>query len=381
MSDGTGKLVELVAGLKSRGATEKEIKKSFYTYIENKAREKRIPLHGSLELTPLCNLDCGMCYVHLESKQFDINSLLSAEIWKGLISEAHDAGMLYCTLTGGECLTYSGFDEIYLFLRQIGCIPSVATNGLLLDRDRIDFFTKSPPGMIQVTLYGSCDDAYEKVTGYRVFNTVYHNLEMLREANLKAVIAITPNLYMRDDIRPLVEAADSLGLPYGINANLVTPRGSTGRQLKDLEIDEYIEIYKVYKDLRREEQVPVDLRELPDEGGEGSKTCGLQCGGGRSSFTIQYNGKMSPCPSLGEITTDPLTEGFMPAWRRLNYIAESFPMPEECPGCVYRDCCLPCPAIHGNAGKPGHCDPRICERTKRLIREGFIPIPGKNERK
>lgn len=369
-----GSLVEYIAGLKSHGATNKDIRKSFRRVIENKAREQLIPLHGTFELTPFCNLDCKMCYVHLNNEQLSKDHLIPVETWKALIDDAHDAGMMQATLTGGECLTYPGFDELYLYLLSKGIVPVVATNGLLLDEDRMAFFKRYPPSMIQVTLYGSSDDTYEKVTGHRVFQTVYRNLESLREAKLKAYVALTPSAYMREDLRSLVETARSLGLPFGINASLVTPREETGRQLKDLETDQYLEIYRILKELEQEELHPIDPVELPDENRQGKAAYGLQCGGGRSSFAIQYNGKMSPCPSLGEVTTEPLREGFLSAWHRLNDLVSHYPIPEECGECAYHDYCLNCAAIHNNAHNPGHCDPRVCERTKRLIREGFMKL-------
>ena len=131
--------------------------------------------------------------------------------------------------------------------------------------------------------------------------------------------------------------------------------------------------------MKKEELVPLDPMELPDESGEYKPISGLQCGGGRSGFTIQYNGKMSPCPSLSELTTEPFKEGFLDAWCRLNNLANSYPMPGECTECVYKEYCLYCPAIHNNAHNLGHRDPRICERTKRLIQEGFMQPPKKQK--
>lgn len=365
-------LVDFIAEKKSQGASEKEIRKNFNRYLEMISRKNAVPLHGSFELTPLCNLKCKMCYVSLGKEAFSSKQLISVKKWKKLIIDAHNAGMMYSTLTGGECLTYPRFDEIYLFLRSIGSVPCILTNGLLLNSKRIDFFKRFPPYRIQVTLYGSSNDAYEKVTGYPVFDEIYHNLVMAREAQLKVSLALTPSFYMEDDISSVIEVAQSLNIPFGVNANLITPRENTGRKREDLSIDKYIELYKL---MNKEDLVPIDPIELPDE----SKVCkpvsGLQCGGGRSGFTIQYNGKMSPCPSLSDLTTEPFREGFLNAWRRLNQLVNNYPMPGECTDCVYLDYCLYCPAIHNTARNPGHCDPGVCERTKRLIQEGFMSLP------
>lgn len=144
--------------------------------------------------------------------------------------------------------------------------------------------------------------------------------------------------------------------------------------MEDLSIDQYIELYRLMK---TEDLIPVDPIELPDESNDCKPVLGLQCGGGKSGFAIQYNGAMSPCPSLSELTTEPFKEGFLNAWRRLNQMANNYPMPGECTECVYRDYCLYCPAIHKNAHNLGHRDPWICERTKRLIQEGFMEPPKK----
>ena len=372
-------LVDYIADLRKNGASEDDLKSGYHRYMEMTARRNHIPLHGTFELTPLCNLNCKMCYVHLTDAQFSSDSLIKTDQWKRMMKDAHDAGMMYASLTGGESLTYPGFDEIYLYLRDIGIVPSVLTNGLLLDRERITFFKKFPPALIQVTLYGSSNEAYEKVTGKRVFNTIYRNLERVRDANLKITLVLTPSSYMLDDIRPMLEATESLHIPYGINASLVPPRKETGRELHDLEPEQYMDMYRVMKEIRSEKLVPVDPRELPAESKEGNSRIGFQCGGGTSGFVIQYNGGMSPCPSMAEIATEPFREGFQNAWHRLNDLVSKYPMPAECTDCAYRSCCLYCPAMHKNSPVSGHCDPRMCIRTKMLVQEGFLPVPSKNK--
>ena len=42
---------------------------AFSEYLEAKARKPGVPIHGQFELTPLCNLSCKMCYVHLSADQ------------------------------------------------------------------------------------------------------------------------------------------------------------------------------------------------------------------------------------------------------------------------------------------------------------------------
>lgn len=371
-------LIELAKALKDGDIPQSNAKVFFDRFLENKARTHGIPMTGHFELTPFCNLDCKMCYVHLNHSQFDQSRLLTVDTWKSLILQAHKSGMRDASLTGGECLTYPGFEEVFLCFHNLGIKPGILSNGILMNEKLLDLFEHYPPKMIQVSLYGSSDDAYEKVTGHRVFHTVYQNLLMLRDFGIPVKITITPNSFMRDDILPLLETAHSLNIPVNINANLIPPRENTGRTVHDLTIDEYVELFKANSRLNNNEPAPVESVELPDENHEGTKQYGLQCGAGRSSFGIKYDGCMCPCLSLGEISINALEIGFELAWKQINAIANSFPLPMECGNCVYRDRCLPCIAMHKNAPVEGHCDPRICERTKKFMAAGYIPLLKKN---
>ena len=49
--------------------------------IQERTREADVPYHGAFELTPLCNLDCKMCYVHLQDPSVR-HRMLSGEQWK-----------------------------------------------------------------------------------------------------------------------------------------------------------------------------------------------------------------------------------------------------------------------------------------------------------
>ena len=100
------------------------------------------------ELTPLCNLNCKMCYVRLTLRQMGERRLLPTDVWLDLIDRAAEAGMMKAALTGGECLTYPGFDEIYLHLQELGIRTAVLTNGVLLNEERIRFFQRYPPALI-----------------------------------------------------------------------------------------------------------------------------------------------------------------------------------------------------------------------------------------
>ncbi|MBQ1933636.1 MAG: radical SAM protein, partial [Clostridia bacterium] len=82
-------------------------------YLYRRATAAGVPLSGTFELTPVCNMDCKMCYVRLSAReQQAIGPLADADRWLALGREAMEAGMLYLLLTGGEPFLHPQFREI-----------------------------------------------------------------------------------------------------------------------------------------------------------------------------------------------------------------------------------------------------------------------------
>ena len=96
----------------------------------NTATQKRIPLGGSLELLPLCNMSCDMCYVRLSREEMDQKGRIRGGIeWLELAKQMRDAGTLFLLLTGGEPLLHPDFQLIYRELKKMGMIITLNTNG------------------------------------------------------------------------------------------------------------------------------------------------------------------------------------------------------------------------------------------------------------
>lgn len=171
---------EFLELLQEKRAEEKLSFGSYERYLEMKAREKGIPVTGQFELTPLCSFDCRICYVHLTGQQLGGRAVMTALQWKKLMDQACEAGMYKATLSGGECLSYPGFKELYLHLQSRGCRITVLTNGSLLDEEWIRFFQSHPPASIRITLYGHDEDSYERVTGKRSFKRVCDYIRIVR---------------------------------------------------------------------------------------------------------------------------------------------------------------------------------------------------------
>lgn len=368
-------LPALLQQLDEAGITDYRRYNSVRTYLNFRAREKDIPLCGVFELTPLCNLDCKMCYVHLTKHQIHGARLLPVATWKDLIDQAVSAGMMYAKLTGGECLTYPGFREIYLYLRSLGIETEVYTNGVLVREEIMELFKKHPPAGIQITLYGADEDSYMQVTGHRVFNVVLDNIKALKQADLPLSIAVTPNEFMQDG-ENIINLLHSLQLSYKINSGLMSPREETGREYREAPLDVYVTMLKLKNRLTGLQEIhECDISSLPVSGGNAEDSpMGVTCGAGRSSFSISWQGQMRPCNTFPSVVADVLSQSFAEAWKQINVAVKSFPTPVECSGCQYERQCKHCVAEHASGAPIGHASPQVCDWVKRMTAEGLITL-------
>lgn len=364
-------LGQLLHQLDAQGIRDYRRYQAVHRYLDMKARAKGVPLTGTFELTPLCNLDCKMCYVHMHRAV-----TMSTAQWLEILRQAVEAGMLYARLTGGECLTHPGFREIYLYLQERGVEIGVLTNGVLLDEDMVAFFAEHKPAMIQITLYGASEDGYERVTGHRCFQRVMDSIQALRDAQIPVAVVTTPNTYMTDG-EEIVQLLHAKHLPVTINAGLLAPREETGRTLQDAPLEMYVRMMRRHRALYDGGAATVTPPEdLPGAGGTGEKVCGVTCGAGRSSFSIDWHGRMRPCNNFPCTGEGVLQSGFAEAWRNTHTTAAHFPQPGECQGCRYQGVCKHCVAEHAAGAPIGHASPAICAWGRRMIAEGLRVFPA-----
>jgi len=375
--------LEFLEELRKKNGKQVQNYRSFSRYLDGKAREKGIPVHGQFELTPLCNFSCKMCYVHLDADQLSGRKILPLETWKDLMHQAWEAGMMQVTLTGGECLTYPGFDELFIYLHSLGCEVVVLTNGYLLDEKKIEFFKQHMPARIQITLYGWNDDVYERVTGRRAFNTVVNNIHKAIDAGLPVRVTTTPSTYLGEDVFETIRVGKSITDAFIINSGLFSPREETGRsnQQDDIDVDFYIRIFRLYNELHGIGTDIIEEDKLPPVGGPYHECdkCGVLCSGGRSSFVMDWKGTLSPCNRLESICSYPLQIGFKEAWAKINYEVNHWPRVPECEGCAYEGVCHKCAATMLQYAEPGKQPIKFCERIKHLVQQGIIHIPDCEE--
>ena len=156
---------------------------TFERSLLQKARQKHIPVTGALELLPLCNMNCDMCYVRLSRSEMERQGRLrTVEEWVRLAEQMQKAGTVFLLLTGGEPLLFPDFKTLYRRLRNLGMILTINTNGTLLDEAWADFFATYPPRRINITLYGADAASYDRLCHFpQGFDQTLRAVRLLRD--------------------------------------------------------------------------------------------------------------------------------------------------------------------------------------------------------
>ena len=315
------------------------------------AAAKSVPINGSFELLPLCNLNCKMCYVRLSREEMEKQGRLrTADEWLTLAEQMQKAGTLFLLLTGGEPLIYPDFKKLYLGLKKLGFIISVNTNGTLLNEEWADFFKENKPRRINITLYGADENAYKNLCNYPAgFEKTINALKLLKERNVPAKISFSAtraNADMLGDIYRIGKELDMLvetdtymipaikerDLPIAEQSRLEPEQAAAARvavmrhDMGDGVLGEYIDAV-----LKESE----NANTYPD--------C-ISCLAGNCGFTINWKGEMKPCVTFDEPAVSVFEVGFDEAWRQISQRTKEFHLNPKCVNCNLRVVCPTCVA-------------------------------------
>ena len=305
--------------------------------ISEIAYKEKIPLVGVLELTERCNLRCKFCYMYDRNECTYETKKYSTKQWLKVVKEAVDMGMLKCILTGGEIFTLPDFEEIYSTIYDMGVVITLFTNGLLINKKKIDFLKKRPPDRISMTIYGASNETYKLVTGdEKGYDKAIRAIELMKEANLNLrirTIAIKP---LKSEFKAIRKIADDYELPMGFVTFLMETRDENEKKNLDWRMSpkEVLESFKIIKGRYPKIESTNDFNEDEEI-----------CCGGITRFGITYDGYLVPCLGFCETKTTPFENGFENALTELREKLEKTSYKcDECKDCNESKTCTKCPS-------------------------------------
>ena len=324
-------------------------------YLYRRATAAGLPLSGTFELTPVCNMDCKMCYVRLTPcQQQAMGPLADADQWLALGRQAMEAGMLYLLLTGGEPFLHPQFREILEGLHRMGLLISINSNGTLIDADTVAWLKACPPVRINISLYGASNDTYARLCGNpNGFTQVTEAIRLLKEAGITVKLNVSLTPYNAADLPAMAEFARENGLIMQVATYMFPPmrRDGTAVGENDRFSPEEAAYYMAYADyltLGKERflaqqgmPVPSDPEDSCAEVGDG-----IRCRAGKCSFWVTWQGHITPC-GMFPVEGSPCVfdTPFSTAWEQVKAYAAGVRLPAPCADCEAKDMCHACAAM------------------------------------
>ena len=347
--------------------------------IQLAAIRQRRPLSCTMELTYRCNFHCKMCYIRMTDAQAaPYGRMRTVEEWLDMARQLLDAGVLYLTLTGGECTQYPGFVALYEQLAQMGFRLSLMSNAGAYNDAVREVFKRYPPCSVGITLYGGSNETYAAVTGDpRGLDKVLENIRYLQSLGVPVGLNFTMIRQNALDYPKVGKLCQELGLTYTMITD-ITPHHfnldfsqALAYRLTPAEracvachpAEEVALALESAGELEKELahfQMPVAPADrLPPQADS--------CIGSHSGCAIYWNGEMGTCISMrGYHNARPFETGFEAAWSQLKAEQDkTFCRPAACQVCSMAADCL-----HNCAGRrfegidsPHKPDPYTCQYT------------------
>lgn len=319
--------------------------------LVHKAKNSRIPINGSIELLPLCNMNCDMCYVRLSRTEMEAQGRLrTLDEWLDIAEEMRKAGTLFLLLTGGEPLLYPDFKQLYLKLKEMGFVITINTNGTLIDEGWASFFGEHKPRRINITLYGADDRAYRDLCHYPDgFEKVLEAVKLLKKQDVDVKLGSSLTRVNQNDVKRIILLGENLDIPIRVDTYMMPAVRERNRPYDEQSRLDPVSAARIRVQALKQEMGKELFREyvrkiifevehiLPEEG-----SGRVHCLAGNCSFTINWQGFMRPCVVMSEPSVSVFEEGFSSAWEKISAAVSEIRTSAKCNACQYRPICRTC---------------------------------------
>lgn len=349
-------------------------------YLHQRGRRLGLPIAGNFELTARCNFNCPMCYVHQTGEQLlrSGRKELTAQQWLDIARQAKEKGLIFALLTGGEPLVRRDFFEIYDGMKQMGLLLSVNTNGSLLRGKILEQFLKDPPFRFNISLYGGCNETYQRMCGLSVYDQVKDNIRALRAAGVQVGLNLSITPYNCHDLERIyadaaqldvnVKASSYMYPPVRINGQIYGRGNRLSPRMAAKYAAEWDRLRFSDEEFRLRARNMAKLTDTDRSGCPMEEGEGVRCRAGSSSFWMTWDGKMLPCGMMTEPLAYPLEVGFEAAWEQIRKETAAIRMPARCQSCSHKEICGVCAAVcYTETGRFDGIPGYVCEKARATV--------------
>ena len=322
------------------------------------ASKKNIPIAGEFELTPFCNLKCKMCYIRSEHKLQET----STADWITLIRQAKDAGLLFCLFTGGEIFLRKDFKTIYETTYDMGIRISLFSNATLINDEIIEVLKNRPPEYVAVTMYGTTNAMYEKITGIKNgFDLFEQGVIKLKANHINVIVRTIAIKEIYHDLDNFIAFVKKHGFLTNYYLYVGPRRDDTklcDPSLHRLDPEEVVQ-YKKRFDEAFGISSPIEFNECSE---------GFRCVAGSSAYFVTWDKRMIPCAML-PVPSVQIKDDFLSAWQAFNKKTKTIPLCDGYDDCSVKSKCMQCPARRYLEGGFDQCSPYLRQIARYMIED------------
>lgn len=286
------------------------------------------PVHLTVEVTDVCNLACGHCYLSASPQN---HRAIDYATFSRLVEEFQAQHGLSIELTGGEFFVHREWRDILSLALQRFSLVGLLTNGTFLPDDAVDMLAAHRD---QVTVGVSLDsvhpEAHDRLRGKRkAFERTVANIKRLTEAGVRVRIGsviFDDNMW---ELHELAQLAVDLGA-WMFSFNYVETFGK-GIDFAEGHSVTFTPEYRTYVTGVLKDFATV----IPIIVGEGHGT-NRNCGAGSGSVVMDPEGWLRPCAifpathGFGNLLTQSADEVYS---SRFTELFTAAPCPNEAHGC------------------------------------------------
>lgn len=334
----------------------------FFRSVWEKAYAEVIPISGTFELTPRCNFNCRMCYVHLKESEIPkYGKEFTANEWIYIADEAKKAGTTWICITGGEPLMHPEFETIWTELSQMGFFITLQTNGFLVSKYQ-NLFEQYPPRAVKITLYGSCNKIYEAVCRIKDgFTHVDSGIQILRRLRIPVRLVST---IVKNNEMDFQEMA-----MYAYKNRLLWVPSKDVRPAVRINNDKIFEQrLKISAEGKEREQI-FESRMKQNRNYTQYPPCAY-CKDYKLGYWITWDGYMRFCSLMNKPDICVRQYGFQKSWEKLIEYQTNLKWPDKCYTCKANTICFKCAGVlNAECGDPERVTDDFCQQYISYVNE------------
>jgi radical SAM protein with 4Fe4S-binding SPASM domain len=315
---------------------------ALFERIVKEKGQRRIPVTGTIEVTPYCNMKCAHCYVTHCNWQ---GSILNREEVFRILDEITEEGCIWLLFTGGEPLLRDDFIDIYTYAKKKGIFTIIFTNGTLITPEIARYFHDCPPRLVEISIYGATKSTHDSITGVPgSFERCLKGIELLLEQGIRLKLKTMVLSLNKHEYWEMKELAQGLGVPFRLDP-MLNPGLDGSRHPYDLRLSpEEVVKFDLEDPERRDAWIRSyqhlsRLRAAPE-------TVYI-CGAGTKQFHIDALGRLQTCTVARQPSYDLRQGSFHEGWHTFlsNVVSQKLSQPSPCRACQYRNTCPVCTGL------------------------------------